>query len=101
MHEAHNHGLPDQTIPPVCQTCGSQRIPLRLRDNSRGMAQMTWYRKSLSGHDTHRGHLRRGGVPALCGVEFSPLRAERTRSPALPGEPPSPDQTCTESYRRP
>jgi hypothetical protein len=35
---------------------------------------MTWYQRSLSDRDTHRGHLRRGRVLAACDVEFSSLR---------------------------
>ncbi|MGH8602280.1 MAG: hypothetical protein ACREXR_05735 [Gammaproteobacteria bacterium] len=60
---------------------------------------MTWYLQSLSDHDTHRGHLRRGRVLAACGVEFSPLRAWRKSGSALPGEPPDPEQICLECYR--
>ncbi len=69
-----------------------------------------WYLRSLSDQDTHRGHLRRGRVLAACGVEFLPLRALTTRGlrryfgkgsrgPALPGEPPDPEQVCPECYR--
>ena len=36
---------------------------------------MTWYRRSLSYPDKHRGHLRRGRILTARGVEFSPLRA--------------------------
>jgi hypothetical protein len=57
---------------------------------------MTWYRRSMNDHDTHRGHLRRGRVMAVCGVEFSPLRAWRKSGSALPGEPPDPEQVCSE-----
>ena len=60
---------------------------------------MTWYRRSLSDRDTHRGHVRRGRALAACGVEFSPLRAWRQSGSALPGEPPDPDQICPECYR--
>lgn len=60
---------------------------------------MTWYRRSLSDHDTHRGHLRRGRVLAVCEVEFSPLRAWRKSGSALPGEPPDPAQVCPECSR--
>jgi hypothetical protein len=59
---------------------------------------MNWYRRSLSDHDTHRGHLRRGQVTAACGMEFSPLRAWRKGGAALPGEPPEPEQICPECY---
>ncbi len=59
---------------------------------------MTWYRRSLNDHDTHCGHVRRGRVLAACGVEFSPLRAWRIRSPALPGEPPD-HQVCPDCQR--
>jgi hypothetical protein len=58
----------------------------------------SWYLQSLNAHDTHRGHLRRGRVLAVCGVEFSPLRAGIAR-PALPAEPPDPDQICPERSR--
>jgi hypothetical protein len=60
---------------------------------------MTWYRRSMNDHDTHRGHLRRGRVMAVCGVEFSPLRAWRKSGSALPGEPTDPEQVCLECYR--
>lgn len=62
-------------------------------------ARMIWYRQSLSDRDTHCGHLLRGRVLAACGVEFSPLRARRTRGPALPGEPSDPEQVCPECQR--
>ena len=57
-----------------------------------------WYLQSLKAHDTHRGHLRRGRVMAVCGVEFSPLRAGIAR-PALPAEPPDPEQVCPMCYQ--
>ncbi len=60
---------------------------------------MTWYLQSLSAHDTHRGHLRRGRVLAGCGVEFSPLRTWRKGGSALPGEPSDADQIRLECYR--
>jgi hypothetical protein len=59
---------------------------------------MTWYLRSLTDHDTHRGHLRRGTVLTACGVEFSPLRAWRKGGLALPGKPPDPEQVCVECY---
>ena len=60
---------------------------------------MNWYRRSLSDHDTHRGHLRRGRVMAACGVEFSPLWTWRKGGSALRDEPPDPEQVCPECYR--
>jgi hypothetical protein len=61
---------------------------------------ISWYRQSLSAHDTHRGHLRRGRVLTACGVEFSPLRTWGTHGSALPGELSDSDQICPECYRR-
>ncbi|MDQ3761138.1 MAG: hypothetical protein M3460_05405 [Actinomycetota bacterium] len=59
----------------------------------------SWYLRSLSDHDTHCGHLRRGRVLAACGMEFLPLRAWRKHGAALPSEPPDPDQVCLECQR--
>jgi hypothetical protein len=58
----------------------------------------SWYRRTTSERDTHSGHLRRGRVLAVCGVEFSPIRAWRSRGAALPGAP-DPAQTCPECQR--
>lgn len=58
---------------------------------------MTWYVRSRSNQDTHRGHLRRGRVLAMCGVEFSPLRGTFART-ALPGEPSDVQQICPECF---
>jgi hypothetical protein len=60
---------------------------------------VNWYRRSLSDHDTHRGHLRHGRVMAVCGMEFSPLRAWRKGGSALRGEPTDPEQICLECHR--
>lgn len=57
-----------------------------------------WYLRSTGDQDTHRGYLRRGRVLAVCGVEFSPVRALTTRGPALPGEPSDPEQICPQCY---
>lgn len=56
-----------------------------------------WYLQSQNAQDTHRGHLRRGRVLAVCGVEFSPVRASFVRT-ALPGEPSDVQQICPECY---
>lgn len=60
---------------------------------------MRWYLQSLSNRDTHRGYLRRGRVLAVCGVEFSPLRAWRKDGPALLGEPPDPEERAVAAER--
>lgn len=56
-----------------------------------------WYLRSTGDHDTHRGHLRRGRVLAVCGMEFAPLRAG-IACPALAAEPPDPELVCPECY---
>ncbi len=54
-----------------------------------------WFLRSTADHDTHRGRLfGNGTVMADCGLAFKPVCALRTRGPALPGEPPDPDQVC-------
>lgn len=71
---------------------------------------VTWYLRSLSDHDTHRGRIRDDGtVLACCGVSFTPrptLRVEGpppgelvAAGPALKGNPPDPDQICPECQR--
>jgi hypothetical protein len=58
-----------------------------------------WYLRSTDDHDTHRGKLSRGRVAADCGIEFTPLCAGIAR-PALPGDPPDPDQICPPVHRQ-
>ena len=60
---------------------------------------MTWYRRSLSDHNIHRGRLRRSRVLAVCRVKFSPLRAWRKSGSVLPGELTDPEQGCPECSR--
>ncbi len=62
---------------------------------------MNWYRRSLNDHDTHRGHLRRGRVMAVCGIEFSPVPLWRKGGAALRGELPEPEQVCLEGSDAP
>lgn len=57
-----------------------------------------WYLRSTGDRDTHHGHMRRGRVLAVCGVEFSPVRALTIRGPALPGKPSDPDQICPKCH---
>ncbi|MGH3538126.1 MAG: hypothetical protein ACRDQJ_07450 [Pseudonocardiaceae bacterium] len=68
---------------------------------------LLWFLRSLGDHDTHRGHLRADGtVAARCGLSFTPRPTLRiTGQPpgalvagplALRGNPPDPDQTCSE-----
>ncbi|MGH3782783.1 MAG: hypothetical protein ACRDRO_19735 [Pseudonocardiaceae bacterium] len=56
---------------------------------------MSWYLRSLTDADTHRGHSSAvtRSVHALCGVEFVP-RPLPLGGPALPGAPLDPDQVC-------
>lgn len=61
---------------------------------------MSRYPQFLNAGDRHRGHLRRGGVLTVHGVEFSPLRTLTTRGSALPGDPSDPEQICPECYTR-
>ncbi len=59
---------------------------------------MTWYLRSTSDHDTHRGRLgRNGAVVAQCGIRFEPRTIAFGRK-ALPGDPPDPDQICPKCY---
>ncbi len=54
---------------------------------------MRWYPRSTAVHDTPRGHVRRGWLLAMCGVEFTPQRALLSRrGPVLatPGGTPDP-----------
>ncbi len=54
-----------------------------------------WYLRSTADHDTHRGRLfGNGTVMADCGLAFKPVKALRSRGPALPGYPSDPDQVC-------
>ena len=54
-----------------------------------------WFLRGTADHDTHRGRLFGDGtVMADCGLVFRPRKALRDRGPALPGEPPDPDQVC-------
>jgi hypothetical protein len=55
-----------------------------------------WYLCSTRDPDTHQGYLRRGRMQAVCGVEFSLIRAMKTRGPARPGKPPDPELACPE-----
>ncbi len=55
---------------------------------------MSWYLRSTSDLDTHRGELAHDGtVVAQCGIRFPPLRLPFDRI-ALPGHPPDRDQIC-------
>lgn len=58
----------------------------------------SWYLRSKDAQDTHRGHLRRGRVLAVCGVEFSPLRTWRKGGSELSAEPSNSEQVCPECY---
>lgn len=61
---------------------------------------MHWYLRSTADRDTHRGTMRDDGrVHAQCGVVFRPVQALRNRGPALPGDPPDPDQVCVRCVR--
>ncbi|MEO7195953.1 MAG: hypothetical protein ABIZ05_14255 [Pseudonocardiaceae bacterium] len=54
---------------------------------------MTWYLRSISDRDTHRGELQPSGkVHAECGAVFTPPAYLRG---GLPGEPPDPKQVCS------
>jgi hypothetical protein len=54
----------------------------------------SWYLRSLSDHDTHKGELRPDGTMlALCGVQFEPRPLPLGRI-ALPGHPQDPEQIC-------
>ncbi len=54
-----------------------------------------WYVRTTADRDTHRGTLRDdGNVHAECGEVFRPIKPLRNRGPALPGEPPDPEQVC-------
>jgi hypothetical protein len=66
---------------------------------------LTWFLRSLSDHDTHRGELRDdGSVLAHCGASFTPRPTLKVIGPppgtlatgqlALRGSPPDPDQIC-------
>lgn len=67
---------------------------------------MTWYLRSLSDQDTHRGELHGDGtVTAVCGATFRPKTTLRISGqpgeqqlvdagPALPGNPPDPRRKC-------
>lgn len=60
---------------------------------------MPWYLRSTGDADTHRGQLRPDGtVVAECGAQFRPPPIV-PGGPALPGEPPDPDQICPDCYR--
>lgn len=55
---------------------------------------MSWYLRSSSDYDTHRGELRPDGtVAARCGIEFVPKPLPYDRV-ALPGHPQDRDQIC-------
>jgi hypothetical protein len=55
---------------------------------------MSWYLRSISDRDTHRGELRPDGtVVARCGVVFRPKSLPYDRI-ALPGHPQDRDQIC-------
>ena len=53
---------------------------------------MTSYRRSLSYHDTHRGHLRRGSrsIGELCPAQPGTTRGEHPHSEILVLEDPAP-----------
>lgn len=59
---------------------------------------MTWYLRSLSDADTHRGVLESGAVFALCGATFPPLPLAYG-TVALLGGPADPGQICPRCYR--
>ena len=54
---------------------------------------MTWFLRSISDRDTHRGELYDGIVLAACGIRFEPLPLPFNRI-ALPGWPQDRDQIC-------
>ncbi len=55
---------------------------------------MSWYLRSTSDLDTHRGELHPDGtVVAQCGIRFPSLRLPFDRI-ALPGHPQDRDQIC-------
>jgi hypothetical protein len=58
---------------------------------------MTWYLRSLSDQDTHRGTWSGASrsVHAVCGAEFQPV-ALPYGGFVLPGLPPDPDQICSQ-----
>lgn len=55
---------------------------------------VSWYLRSASDWDTHRGVFRQDGlVAAQCGIRFKPRPLAFGRT-ALPGNPLDPDQIC-------
>ncbi|MGH3755327.1 MAG: hypothetical protein ACRDRP_22050 [Pseudonocardiaceae bacterium] len=55
---------------------------------------MSWFLRSTSDRDTHRGELHPDGtVVAQCGIRSEPLPLPFDRI-ALPGHPPDRDQVC-------
>jgi hypothetical protein len=60
---------------------------------------MSWYLRSTSDRDTHRGELQPDGtVTAVCGAVFRPVSYLHGNGPALPDHPPDPDQVCPHCY---
>lgn len=58
-----------------------------------------WYVRSMGDNDTHRGRYcaTTRSVHALCGMEFMPLPIGwRGLRLALPGQPPDPEQICSD-----
>lgn len=61
-----------------------------------------WYVRSMGDNDTHRGRYctTTRSVHALCGMEFMPLPIGwGGHRLALPGQPPDPEQICSDCYR--
>ncbi len=73
-------------------------------------SSLLWFLRSLGDHDTHHARMRADGtVLARCGLSFTPRPTLRIAGPppgalvagplALRGNPPDPEQICSECRR--